>query len=387
MMDWGDPSAIDLGLDSRAVSFENVSGARGGGGQSHGGRKGAPSRVIAAGERVVLADLGGPGRLRHFWLTIPPARPEVMRAIWLDVYYDGLAEPSISVPVLDFFGAPHGRPVAYDSALTSVHEGRGFNSYMPLPFRDHVRVELTNYSTRDQYVYYQIDYTLEASLSPEAGYLHATFRRENPTVMQRDFVIADGLDGPGRFLGCVVGVRVLDEGSWYGEGEVKIFRDGDDEHPTICGTGLEDYVGTAWGMGQHAAAYAGAPLVVAPPDAPGQPAFVSFYRWHVPDPVVFSRDLRVTLQQIGYAAFGPDDAAGFERYAATHPAAGAGWERSDPRFAARGIAERIDDYCATAFVYCRTPQSVPRTEVALAIADIGRMEWERRGARADLGAV
>jgi hypothetical protein len=371
-----DPSHIDLSLDSRAVTFENPTGARGAGGQSHGGRKGAPARFIAAGERVVLADLDGPGTLRHIWMTVPPAPPEVMRGILLEVFYDGLQEPSVSVPCLDFFGLPHGRPVAYDSALTSVHEGRGFNAYFPMLFRKHVRVELVNESGRRQHFFYQIDYTLEAALPDSAGYLHASLRRENPTTMQRDFVIADGPRGPGRFLGCSVGVRVLDEGVWYGEGEVKVYRDGDSGYPTICGTGLEDYVGSAWGMGQHSAQYAGAPLVVEPPDRPGQPDFVSFYRWHLPDPIVFARDLRVTIQQIGYAMFASGDETAFERYVASHPAAGTGWEK-DARTAGRGIAERVDDYCATAFVYCMEPQPVPRVDVAAAVAGIERRGYER----------
>lgn len=223
---------------------------------------------------------------------------------------------------------------------------------------------------------------MEHSLPPDIGYLHVSFWRENPTTQRRDFVIAEGLTGPGRLLGCVVDVRILDEGVWYGAGEVKIFRDGDVEHPTICGTGLEDYVGSAWGMGQHAAAYAGAPLIVQRPGRSRQPDFVSFYRWHLPDPVVFGRELRVTLQQLGYAVFGPGDTKNFERYAKTHPAAGAGWDRSDPQFLARGIVERVDDYCAAAFVYCAQPQPVPRPNVALAIADIRHLEYETQRASA-----
>ena len=332
-----DPSIIDLALDSRAVTFENPTGALGAGGRTHSGRKGAPARIIGIGERVVLADVDGPGTVRHIWMTFPPAAPEIMRAMVLEVFYDGLDEPSVSAPCLDFFGLAHGRPAAYDSALTSVPEGRGFNAYFPMPFRKHVRIELLNASARAQHFFYQIDYTLEPSLPDEAGYLHATFRRENPTVMRRDFVIAEGLRGPGRFLGCSVGVRVLDEGVWYGEGEVKVYRDGDDEYPTICGTGVEDYVGSAWGMGQHSALYAGAPLVVEPPERRAQPDFVSFYRWHVPDPIVFARELRVTIQQIGYAIFRSSDESEFEHYAALHPAAGAGWQK-DARSVGRGIA-------------------------------------------------
>jgi Protein of unknown function (DUF2961)/Plasmid pRiA4b ORF-3-like protein len=151
------------------------------------------------------------------------------------------------------------------------------------------------------------------------SWLHVAFRRENPTTKQRDFVICDGLEGPGRFLGCNVGVRVIDLGSWYGEGEVKVFRDGDNEFPTICGTGLEDYVGTAWGMGPHAAPYAGAPLVIGP-----------------------------------------------------------GWAYRPRRgVAGVGIAERVDDYWATSYVYCQWPQPVPRLDVSAARADIERRVYEQ----------
>ena len=120
-----------------------------------------------------------------------------------------------------------------------------------MPFAQHVRVEVTNSAPTPMLLYYQIDYTLEPARDDADSFLHAAFRRENPTVLRRDFVIADGLVGPGRFVGCNVGVRVLDEGMWYGEGEVKVYRDGDAEFPTICGTGLEDYVGSAWGLGSH----------------------------------------------------------------------------------------------------------------------------------------
>jgi hypothetical protein len=380
-----DPSIIDLSLDSRAITFENPTGERGAGGRAGGGRKGAPFRSVAPGERVVLADVRGTGTIRHIWLTVPPAAPDVMRALWLDVYYDGLERPSISVPCIDFFGVAHGRPRAVDSALMSIHEGRGFNAYVPMPFRAGIRIEFTNHSPAPQLLFYQVDYTLQPSLPAGAGYLHATFRRENPTVMQRDFVIAEGLRGPGRFLGCNVGVRVLDEGTWYGEGEVKVYRDGDTEHPTICGTGLEDYVGSAWGMGRYTAQYAGVPLIVAPEDRRGQPDFVGFYRWHIQDPIVFSDELRVTIQQIGYALFREGEEAAFERFAATHPAAGGGWERAEG-IIARGIAERVDDYCATAYVYCREPQPVPTTAVADAIADIERREYEGRARRQDAPA-
>jgi hypothetical protein len=376
------PAWVEPDLDSRATSFENPSGARGAGGSAHGGRKGAPSRRLEAGERVVLADLAGPGVIRHLWMTFPPGPPERMRSLVLEVFYDGRDEPSVSVPCLDFFGLPHGRPVPYHSALISVNEGRGFNSYLPMPFRRAIRVELLNPGPRRALLYYQIDYTLQAELPGQLGVLHASFRRENPTVMRRDFVIAEGLRGPGRFLGCNVGVRVIDPAQWYGEGEVKVYRDGDRELPTICGTGLEDYVGSAWGLGAHSTPYGGAPLVVIPRREPGataggNPDFVGFYRWHVADPIMYQRELRVTIQQIGAMFFTAGQERELERYSRTNPPAGEGWIREvRPPLLAWGIAERVDDYCATAYVYCREPQPVPRVDVAAALADIERRPYE-----------
>jgi hypothetical protein len=375
------PAFIDPALDSRAVTFENPSGARGAGGSASGGRKGAPSRLIAAGERVTLADLEGPGTIRHIWVTVMPMPPEAMRAVSIEVFYDGLPAPSVSVPLLDFFGLPHGRPAAFSSALLTCQEGRGFNSYLPMPFGERVRMELSNSSARPILCYYQIDYTLEPSLQEDVGYLHVSFRRENPTTLQQDFTIADGFVGPGRFLGCNVGVRVLDEGDWYGEGEVKIYRDGDQDLPTICGTGLEDYVGTGWGLGAHAAPYAGAPLVVAPPgrrEESPEAIFVGFYRWHLPDPVMFTDSLRVTIQQIGAVTFLEGQEEKMRDYERTHPVAGTGYLRHlSPGVLAFGLAERVDDYCATAYVYLSTPQPVPLLDVALAAADVGRLPFER----------
>jgi hypothetical protein len=331
---------------TRSISFENPTGARGSGGAAGGGRKGSPYRIVAPGERVVLADIQGPGTVRHLWMTFPPETPEAMRAKLIEVFYDGAAEPSVSVPAVDFFGVPWGRPVPVSTALTAINEGRGFNSYVPLPFRRSVRIEWVNGAERPAYLYFQADYTLDPDMPASAGYLHAVFRRENPTTLRRDFVIADDLRGPGRFLGCVVGVRVLGGGVWYGEGEVKVYLDGDGDLPTICGTGLEDYVGSAWGMGPHQTFYAGAPLEVRDPARPtGSPDFVGFYRWHVPDPIMFDTGLRVTIQQIGYE---PDS----------------------------GLVERVDDYCAVAFVMCAEPQAVPRADVATVVADIGRLPYE-----------
>lgn len=138
-----DPARIDQRLDSRSISFENLTGARGSGGTAAHGRKGAPSRVLKPGETVRLADIEGPGRVTHIWATFRASQPERMRSLVLEVFYDGLEAPSISTPFLDFFGLPHGRTAPYASALTAAQEGRGFNAYYPMPFRRRLLMELT----------------------------------------------------------------------------------------------------------------------------------------------------------------------------------------------------------------------------------------------------
>ncbi|MCB1000336.1 MAG: DUF2961 domain-containing protein [Acidimicrobiales bacterium] len=378
-----DPMRIDLTQAPRTISFENPTGAAGMGGTVAGGRKGAPFRMIEPGERVTLADIEGPGTVRHVWCTVPPMRPDHLRALVLEVHYDGHDEPSVSVPLPDFFGAVHGRPVPYASALQSTQEGRGYNSWIPMPFRQHLRVELVNASPRPVQLYYQIDLTL-GPVPADAGVLHASFRRENPTVLRRDFTIADGFRGPGRFVGCNVGVRVFHEPAWfawYGEGEVKMYLDGE-SHPTWCGTGLEDYVGTAYGMGAHQTPYQGAPLVRRDPQAGRpNPDLVSFYRWHLPDPIVFERSLRVTIQQIGAVMVPPGDEHLRDEVDAAGVVAGTGWTHvggSTVEWFA--IAERVDDYCATAFVALEQVQGVVPVDVAAAVADVGRADYERPSA-------
>jgi len=381
---FGDPSRIDTRLDSRSISFENPTGARGRGGTTHRGRKGAPQRIIAPGERIALAEIAGPGRVRHVWLTASPMPPEELRRIVLEVFYDGLAQPSVSVPLVDFFGCAHGRPVPLVTAYTAVQEGRGFNATFPMPFRRAIRIELWNASQRAFPLYYQVDYTLGDEPS-ESGLLHVSFRRENPTVLGRDMVIAEGIAGPGRFLGCVIGVRVLSDVrmqqhfSWYGEGEVKFYLDGDREHPTICGTGFEDYAGTAWGMGAHQALWSGVPHDQRDPGGSAAcPDFASLYRWHGPDPIVFRRELRATVQQIGAVFIARGQEHLIEPIEAQNPVAGAGWLRDLPAPAyAFGICERVDDVCAAAFVYARDAQPVPRVDPDAAAADLARRPYEQ----------
>jgi hypothetical protein len=284
------------GIQTRWASFENPTGEKGAAATRNRGGKGYPCDVVKPGETRTLADIKGPGIITRIWMTVQNRAPRALRELRIDMYWDGAKTPAVSAPLGDFFGFGLARAVVCESALFASPEGRSFNSYVPMPFRSRARITLSNESAdTPALLFYDVDYLLAESLPDEALYFHATWRRERPTTLCRDFGILPRVSGAGRFMGCCVGVITdpVYEDSWWGEGEVKVYLDGDGEHPTLCGTGTEDYIGTGWGQRVYAQTYHG--CTVAEPETRQW----AFYRLHVPDPVVFGGDCRVTLQQIG----------------------------------------------------------------------------------------
>jgi len=288
------PYLLPKGVESRSISFENSTGEKGGGGKAASnlgvGRKGSPAKDLAPGETVVLCDVQGPGVIRHIWVTTR-SEPVNLRSLLVKGWWDGQEHPSIESPLADFMGIAHGRVKAYQSAVHSVGQSAGMNIWLPMPFLKSAKLTLTNEGQDKSVLFYQIDYTIGDSLPADAGRLHVLFRRENPTTLKQDFELLPKREGRGRFVGSIIGIRAL-EGSWWGEGEIKVYLDGDKEFPTICGTGSEDYVGLSWGMQQTPFAYNGCSL-----DDKG---YVCMYRWHLPDPILWSKDCRITIQQIGW---------------------------------------------------------------------------------------
>jgi len=162
-----------------------------------------------------------------------------------------------------------------------------------MPFRDHALITVTNEADTDfDWFFYEVDFTLGDKVSKDDGRFHASFYRENPTKYGRDYNILEVKGAKGVFLGCIIGVRPLVSG-WWGEGEMKIYLDSDVKYPTICGTGMEDYFGSAWGIKPHGTLYRGAPLA--------DPDFCSMYRFHVTDPIYFQNDIKIDIQQMGTA--------------------------------------------------------------------------------------
>jgi hypothetical protein len=333
---------------SYAASAENLTAEPGNGGKANNGRKGSPCIwPFVKGTTHTLLDVEGQGIVRHIWCTIPPSNISAMRNLIIRIYWDHQENPSVEVPLGDFFGVAHGRQRSIVSECVSMQSAKGFNCWIQMPFKKHARITIENDSDQDvDMFFYQVDFTLGDRLEEAIGYFHAQFRRMNPCPINEDFVILDGVKGQGVYLGTVVGVRSLFKEAWFGEGEVKFFIDSDKQYPTICGTGLEDYIGSAWGLEEVITPTQGAPLV------DNEIGLYSMYRFHVKDPIYFHNSLRVTLQQIG---FGSKEAA-IKKYGeqvVLYPAAGATKENC--------YFERSDDISTVAYWYQSLPtQTYPK---------------------------
>jgi hypothetical protein len=306
---------------TRSISAENFTGEKGKAGMATEGTgayaardlgqgwKVSPSINIPASSTVTLADITGPGCIQHVWNTV---HPDWWRRLVLRVYWDGEETPSIETPLGDFFCNGWCKRCNVSSLPIVVNPAGGFNSYWQAPFRKSARITLQNL-TKDECrgYYYQITYA-ETEVPEDLAYLHAQYRRSNPLKYRDVHTLLDGVTGQGHYVGTYLAWQVNNTG-WWGEGEVKFFIDGDSEFPTIAGTGTEDYFGGAWNFehpqgeyGAFSTPYLGLPQVISAGDGGlyrSQQRF-GLYRWHIPDPIRFEQDLRVTIQALGWRSGG-----------------------------------------------------------------------------------
>ena len=297
---------------SRSISAENRDGAKGGGGAAVEGMgakaarglgpgwKISPCDRIGPGATLEIADIEGPGALQHLWLTLTGR----WRLCVLRIYWDGQDVPSVEVPAGDFFGLGWGRYAQIDALPVNVNPGSGFNCFWEMPFRQRCRISLENLSEEEIVAFYQVDYAL-TEVPEDCGYFHAQFRRSNPVQKGRVHTLLDGVRGWGHYVGTTMcwGVH---HGGWWGEGEIKFYLDGDGEHPTLCGTGTEDYFGGSYnfevegGYREFSAPFLGMPQVLRPDGLYDSQQRFCLYRFHVMDPIRFEEDLRVTIQCLGW---------------------------------------------------------------------------------------
>ena len=306
---------------TRSISPENFNGEKGKGGMATTGTGAGPSRELGQKWKVspsvvikkhtvfTVAEIDGPGAVQHIWMT-PTGN---WRYSILRFYWDDETAPSIEVPVGDFFCQGWGKFAPVTSLAVAANPGSGLNCYWTMPFRKKCRITMENIDNHDMVLYYQVDYTL-TEVPKDAGYLHAQFRRVNPLPFKKDFVLVDSIRGKGQYVGTYMAYGSNKNG-WWGEGEIKFFMDGDTEFPTINGTGTEDYFCGAYDFDtqkknkagvekseytEFSGPYTGLPQVIRGDGHYDIAQRFGLYRWHITDPIRFDKDLKVTIQDLGW---------------------------------------------------------------------------------------
>ena len=302
---------------TRSISPENFKGEKGAGGMATAGTglnasrdlgqgwKVSPSVQIEPGKTFTIAEITGSGAIQHIWMT-PTGN---WRFSIIRFYWDDEKEPSVEVPVGDFFGMGWGEYAHLNSLAVTVNPGSAFNCYWIMPFRKKCRITMENIATESMRVYYQVDYTL-TTVPDDAAYFHAQFRRSNPTKGSL-YTLVDSIKGKGQYVGTYMAWGVTNTG-WWGEGEIKFYMDGDDKFPTINGTGTEDYFCGSYNFENKktkqyepfSTAYAGLHQVIKPDGLYASQQRFGLYRWHINDPIRFDKDLKVTIQDLGWRTGG-----------------------------------------------------------------------------------
>lgn len=301
---------------SRSLSPENLNGEKGRGGMAKIGEGSAseaardlgqgwkvnPYVIIKANTTYELGNIEGPGAIQQIWMTATG----IWRHTILRIYWDDQTHPSVEVPIGDFFTNGLNKYAPTNSLPIAVNPGSAFNSFWIMPFRKRCRITIENIDNQDMYLYYQVNYTL-TEIDEDAAYFHAKFNRTNPLPYKENYTIIDGIEGFGHYVGTYMTWGVKNNG-WWGEGEIKFFIDDDKEFPTICGTGTEDYFGGSYNFENketneyetYTTPYLGLNQVIKPDGLYNSQQKFGMYRWHITDPIRFEKNLKVTIQALGW---------------------------------------------------------------------------------------
>ncbi len=286
---------------------------------------------VPPGETRVLMDVKGPGVITHIWMTFLAPEPHPWakdgsanhQEMLLRIYWDDRERPAVEAPVGDFFANAFGKRSEVISLPVAVEDADSYNCFWHMPFRKSARVEVVNQSEKQiNLLYYNIDWVKKERLSEDTPYFYAQYRQEYPVEKGKDYVLLE-TRGKGHYVGTVLSVRTRSP-SWFGEGDEKIYIDGE-EKPSIWGTGTEDYFLSAWGLKTTSTPFFGVPYFDQWGIVGGH---TSAYRWHVTDPLVFTKGIKVTFEHYGWMS--PDE---------------------NPQYKSHSWNEREDDYSSVAFWY------------------------------------
>jgi hypothetical protein len=166
----------------------------------------------------------------------------VMRSVILKMECDGM--PTVWCPIGDFFGSGIGLN-PYQGWYRTVREDGTLSCRWVMPYQESAKISVLNLGTET------IDLSLEALVgnyiwTENSMYFNAAWRGQNPvpTRPYSDWNYVT-LKGRGVYVGDALTIYNPVE-RWWGEGDAKIWVDGED-FPSIFGTGTEDYYGYSWG--------------------------------------------------------------------------------------------------------------------------------------------
>lgn len=311
---------------SYAITAENFTGKKGCGGMATEGtgvlcarklgqgHKISPSVIIKPGDTFTLADIEGCGAIQSMWFGGKVNSSYILRMYWDDCSY-----PAVECPISEFFAYgwqknqdddPFNGPFYQLSSLpVAVNPNKGLNCFWEMPFRKHAFITIENRSESDYVCYYQINYTI-TTVPEDSLYFHARYAQSKPMIPGVDHSILEISEAYGQYVGTALFVGLNGAGNWWGEGEVKVFIDGDGDFPTICGTGTEDYFGGSydWEVDGKYVTYStpflGMHQIVYPDGLYTHQLRFSMYRWHIMDPIRFHEDLKITIQDLGWISTG-----------------------------------------------------------------------------------
>ena len=303
---------------SFGFSAENPTGQKNGGTKGKDGEKLSPCIQIAPGETVTLCDTDGPGMITHIWFTGYVGHSFVMR-----IYWENEEFPSVEAPISAFFGCAYdenfkdrdGNYIVLNSAKILTAPGRGFNSYWEMPFAKHCRITMENRGKKEETLYYMIS-GWYGEIPQDAGYFHAAYRQEHPVTKGRAYTIIDGIEGRGCFAGVTLATGMNGNNTCWVEGEAKMYID-DDQYPSMNYTGTEDYFCGSYGFGNDiilnryqtfSGMYTGLFAIMGDNREfyNGQQRFL-LYRFHEKDPVYFSKNFKMTIDNLGWTGPRYDD--------------------------------------------------------------------------------
>jgi len=276
-----------------------------------------------------ICDIKGAGCIKHIWMTTASLDPYYLRKVIMRIWWDDEKDPSVEVPIGDFFGVGHGKTVNFWSLPLSMgpEDGKGFNCFFPMPFSKRAQIQLENESDDIFACYFYIDFEQYPELNDNYGRFHANWNRENickgkeygqvkrlelllkkNKTHEDDYIILEA-EGEGHYVGCHLDIHNLltpdlahrNDIFWPGEGDDYI--EIDDKEIILYGTGTEDYFCTAWSPTQfYCSPYYGITL----PGGFNYSGKISYYRFHIEDPIYFHKNIKVKIEH-GHANQRSDD--------------------------------------------------------------------------------